>query len=58
MARGHPGTGKTHLAIGLGVKAVEHGFSVAFFQLDELLHAMKQDGDLSPQALRRRAPRT
>jgi DNA replication protein DnaC len=42
------------LAIALGVKAVEHGFSVAFFRLDELLHAMKQDADLSPQALRRR----
>jgi DNA replication protein DnaC len=51
---GPPGVGKSHLAIALGVKAVEHGFSVAFFRLDELLHAMKQDADLSPQALRRR----
>lgn len=25
--------GKSHLAIALGVKAVEHGFSVAFFRL-------------------------
>jgi DNA replication protein DnaC len=54
LIQGPPGTGKSHLAISLGVKAVEHGFSVAFFELDELLHAMKQDGDLSPQALRRR----
>jgi DNA replication protein DnaC len=54
LIQGPPGTGKSHLAISLGVKAVEHGFSVAFFQLDELLHAMKQDADLSPQALRRR----
>jgi DNA replication protein DnaC len=54
LIQGPPGTGKSHLAIALGVKAIEHGFSVAFFQLDELLHAMKQDADLSPQALRRR----
>jgi DNA replication protein DnaC len=48
---GPPGVGTSHLAIALGV---EHGFSVAFFRLDELLHAMKQDANLSPQALRRR----
>jgi DNA replication protein DnaC len=33
---------------------VENGFSVAFFRLDDLLHAMKQDAELSPQALRRK----
>jgi DNA replication protein DnaC len=54
LIQGPPGTGKSHLAVALGVKAVEHGFSVAFFQLDELLHAMKQDAELSPRGLRRR----
>jgi DNA replication protein DnaC len=54
LIQGPPGVGKSHLAIALGVKAVENGFSVAFFRLDDLLHAMKQDADLSPQALRRK----
>lgn len=43
---GPPGVGKTHLAISLGVKAIECGFSVAFFRLDELLHAMRKDADV------------
>ena len=42
---GPPGVGKTHLAVSLGVKAVECGFSVAFFRLEELLHAMRKDAD-------------
>jgi DNA replication protein DnaC len=51
---GAPGTGKTHLSVALGVRAVECGFSVAFYRIDELLHAMRQDADLAPQRLRRR----
>ena len=54
LIQGPPGVGKSHLAVALGVKGVENGFSVAFFRLDDLLHAMKQDADLSPQALRRK----
>lgn len=34
---GPPGTGKTHLAIGLGVKAVEAGYSVQFLTLETLM---------------------
>jgi DNA replication protein DnaC len=34
---GPPGVGKTHLAIGLGVKAVEAGYSVLFLSLEGLM---------------------
>lgn len=54
LIQGPPGVGKTHLAVGLGVKAVENGFSVAFFRLEDLLFAMKQVADLAPRALRRK----
>ncbi len=49
---GPPGTGKTHLAVALGAKAVENGFSVAFYRLEDLLHAMKQDAETAPRRLR------
>jgi len=54
LMQGPPGVGKTHLAVALGVRAVETGFSVAFFRLDELLASLKRDGDLPPSRLRRR----
>ena len=54
LIQGPPGTGKTHIAVALGVKAVENGFSVAFYRLDDLLHMMRQDADVSPQRLRRK----
>ncbi len=44
--------GKTHLPIALGVRAVENGFSVAFYRLEDLLHAMKRDTDVPPRRLR------
>jgi DNA replication protein DnaC len=34
---GPPGVGKTHLAIALGVKAVENGYSVLFLTLESLM---------------------
>ena len=49
-----PGVGKTHLAVGLGVKAVEHGFSAQFYRFDELLVELKRDAALPPARLRRR----
>jgi DNA replication protein DnaC len=54
LIQGPPGVGKTHLAVALGVKAVENGFSVIFYRLEELLAALKRDADLPPARLRRR----
>jgi DNA replication protein DnaC len=54
LFQGPPGVGKTHLAAGLGVKAIERGFSAGFYRLEDLLHEMRKDGDVSPQRLRRR----
>jgi DNA replication protein DnaC len=52
LLAGPPGVGKTHLAIALGVKAIESGFSVAFYRLENLLYAMKRDAEIPPQRLR------
>lgn len=52
LLQGPPGVGKTHLAISLGVRAVENGFSVAYFRLEDLLHAMKKDANVPPVRLR------
>jgi len=38
---GPPGVGKTHLAIGLGVEALNQGYSVSFVTMDQLLHLLK-----------------
>jgi len=38
--------------VALGVKAVENGFSVAFYRLEDLLHAMKKDAEVPPRRLK------
>jgi DNA replication protein DnaC len=40
---GPPGVGKTHLAIGLGVKALEAGLSTYFVSVPELIDLVNQD---------------
>lgn len=37
LFEGPPGVGKTHLAIGLGLQAIEKGYKVRFYQADDLL---------------------
>jgi len=54
LVQGPPGVGKTHLVVGLGVKAIEQGFSVACYRLEELLHEMRKDAAVSPQVLKRK----
>lgn len=54
LLQGPPGVGKTHLAIGLGIKAIEQGFSVQFYRFDELLTHLRRDAELPPSKLRRK----
>lgn len=51
---GPPGVGKTHLAVGLGVAAIERGLSVCYLRIEELLHALRQDDRAPPAHLKRR----
>jgi len=39
---GPPGVGKSHLAISLGIKAIEKGYRVSFVNFDELIKILKQ----------------
>jgi len=41
---GPPGVGKTHLAIALGIKAVEAGYSVLFLTLEALMSRLNKAG--------------
>lgn len=54
LIQGPPGVGKTHLAVSLGIKAIELGFSTQFFRFDELLALLRSDAELPPARWRRR----
>lgn len=43
---GPPGVGKTHLAVGLGIRAVELGYSVSYYTMDELIQVLKKRADV------------
>lgn len=40
---GPPGVGKTHLAIGLGMQAINQGYKVIFTSMGDLIHALKTE---------------
>jgi DNA replication protein DnaC len=40
---GPPGVGKTHLAVSLGVKAIESGYKAIFITMDELIKTLKTE---------------
>ena len=46
--QGPPCVGKSHLLVGLGVRAIQLGFSVQYFRFDELLTALRADAHLPP----------
>ena len=48
LMQGPPGVGKTHLAVALGVRAIECGFSVGFYHLDDLMHDLRKDAEVPP----------
>ena len=52
LMQGPPGVGKTHLAVALGVRAIECGFSVGFYHLDDLMHDLKKDAEVPPTRVR------
>jgi DNA replication protein DnaC len=52
---GPPGVGKTHLAVGLGVKAIELGYSVICYTVEELLLQLKKRADIPVSKQRGRA---
>jgi DNA replication protein DnaC len=52
---GPPGVGKTHLAAALGVKAIELGFSVSYYTVEELLLQLKRRSDIPVAKQRGRA---
>jgi len=54
LLQGPPGVGKSHLAIALGLRGIETGFSVSFYRLDELMHQLKKDAELGPARLKHR----
>ncbi len=54
LLQGPPGVGKSHLLVGLGIRAIQLGFSVQYYRFDELLTAIKADALLPPTRLKGR----
>lgn len=52
---GPPGVGKTHLAAALGVKAIEMGYSVSYYTVEELLLQLKRRSEIPVAKQRGRA---
>lgn len=52
---GPPGVGKTHLGVGLGVKAIHLGYSVIYYTAEELLFQLKKRDDIPVYKQRGRA---
>lgn len=52
LLQGPPGVGKTHLAVALGMRAIELGCSVCFYRLEDLLHALKKHAEFPTERLR------
>lgn len=52
---GPPGVGKTHLAVALGVRAVELGYSVYYATMDDLMARLKKRAHLPVAQHRRQA---
>lgn len=49
---GPPGVGKTHLAIGLGLEAIQRGYRVSFISMGELIPLLKMDEYLRKAQIR------
>src|SRR5699024_6337249 len=48
---GPPGVGKTHLAIGLGLEAIQEGYRVSFISMGELISLLKTEDYLRKSQL-------
>jgi len=51
---GPSGVGKTHIAAGLGVKAIENGFAVYFILADDLIELLRRDEHVPGSRAKRR----
>jgi DNA replication protein DnaC len=40
---GPPGVGKTHLAVGLGIEAINRGYKVTFISMGDVIHTLKTE---------------
>jgi DNA replication protein DnaC len=52
---GPPGVGKTHIAIGLGLEAIQNGYRVSFYTMGELINILKSQEYLRKSQLQLKA---